>query len=121
MIKKRKDMKIVDRDNIRGGVGTIRHVHFLDPEESCGAGRLFATATIPPGATIGQHPHEGEYEMYLILKGTVHMDDNGTPVVLEAGDLNVCYNGQTHALENRSDTPAEVLFIILYDQTAKAK
>lgn len=114
MIKKAKDMRRTADDNLRGGKGTIGMVHFLEGAESRGMGRLFAIATIPPGASIGEHTHDGEYEIYHVLKGTATVTDNGVEAPLETGDCMVCYHGNRHSIENKTDENCEVLFTVLF-------
>ncbi|MCC8191083.1 MAG: cupin domain-containing protein [Planctomycetes bacterium] len=116
MIKRSKDMRRTSQDNLRGGNGTVHMTHFLDPEEACEKGRMFAIATLPPGASIGKHTHEGEYEIYQMLKGTATITDNGVEDTLAAGDCMVCYNGDNHSIENRTNEDIQVLFIVLFDK-----
>lgn len=116
MIKKLNDMRRESRDNMRGGNGTVTMTHFLEPDEARQRGRLFAIATFPPGASIGEHGHDGEFEIYQVLKGTATVTDDGVTATLQAGDCMVCYDGHRHSIANDTDSPLEVLFTILYDK-----
>lgn len=116
MIKKAGAMRRTSQDNMRGGNGTVSMLHYLDPAEARDKGRLFAIATLPPGASIGKHTHEGEFEIYHVLKGTATVTDNDVPAILEAGDCMVCYNGDNHSIANNTDADLEVLFTILFDK-----
>jgi Mannose-6-phosphate isomerase len=114
MIKKAKDMRRTAQEKLRGGNGTVHMTHFLEPEESFETGRVFALATLPPGAGIGEHTHEGEYEIYQMLKGTASITDNGVPALLEEGDCMVCKNGDRHSIENKTNEDIQVLFLVIY-------
>lgn len=114
MIKKASAQQRTSGTEMRGGKGTVDMTHFLEQAESHGAGRLFAVATIPPGASIGMHPHVGEYEVYYILEGVAHVMDNDVPGVLEPGDCMVCEDGDSHSIENRGDRDVKALFLILH-------
>lgn len=114
MIKKAADLKKMRATGMRGGNGTVDMTHFLEEAESFGTGRLFAIATMPPGSSIGKHMHEGNFEIYYILKGAAHVMDNDEPGILEAGDVMVCEDGDTHSIENRGDEDLVALFLVIY-------
>lgn len=114
MIKKAGELRHSADSNMRGGNGTVEMIHFMEKADSFGTGRLFSLATLPPGASIGTHKHEGEFEIYYILKGTAHVMDNDAPGILEPGDCMVCLDGDSHSIENRGDTPVEALFLVLH-------
>ena len=114
MIKRAKDMRRTSQDNLRGGNGTVHMTHMIDAEESCDTGRVFAIATLPPGASIGEHVHEGEYEIYQMLKGTASVTDDGVPQTLNEGDCMVCHNGHRHSIENKTNEDIQVLFLVIF-------
>lgn len=120
MIKKACDIRHNDEVELRGGRGTLEIVNFLEKEESGGVGRLFAVSIIPPGCSIGTHRHEGDFEVYYMLKGRAHVVDNGVPGVLEPGDCMVCRDGDTHSIENRGDVTVEYIALILYSNPVLA-
>ena len=114
MLIKAKDHRKSQHEKLRGGNGKLEMTHFLEEAGSFGTGRVFARAVMPPGTSIGEHPHNGEFEAYYLLKGTAHITDNGQPGVLEAGDTLICKDGDRHSIENRSDQDIEILFLVLY-------
>lgn len=118
MIKQADQQQVRTRENVRGGEGTITFHDFLLPEESFGAGKLFSRTVIPAGASIGAHLHEGEFEVYYVLSGTVEVLENGSWINLQTGDTHVCESGSSHALRNTASTQAEVLMLILNDVSA---
>ena len=113
MIKLAGEQLVRVRENVRGGEGTLVFHDFLLAEESFGAGKLFSRTVIPAGASIGEHRHEGEFEVYYVLSGTVEALDNGKWVALHAGDTHLCASGEGHALRNYGTAEAEVLMLIL--------
>ena len=116
MIRKAKDHRKSKHEKLRDGKGTLEMIHFFEEAESYDTGKIFARAVIPPGSSIGTHTHEGNFEVYYMLKGTAHVTDNGVPGILETGDTMLCRNGDNHSLENRSAEDIEVLFLVLYDK-----
>ena len=113
MIKTAGHQQVRVRENVRGGEGTLVFHDFLLAEESFGVGKLFSRTVIPAGASIGEHRHEGEFEVYYVLSGVVEALDSGSWVALHAGDTHVCASGESHALRNFGSTEAEVLMLIL--------
>lgn len=114
MITKARDHKRTSHEKLRDGNGIVEMLHFLDQEGSFGSGRLFSLATLPPGASIGMHKHEGEYELYYILKGVAHVMDNDVPGILETGDCMICADGDSHSIENRGAEEVQALFLIIF-------
>ena len=120
MIKKSQEQQVRTRENVRGGEGTLTFHDFLLAEESFGAGKLFSRTVLPAGSSIGEHRHEGEFEIYYVLSGEVEALDGGVWQTMHSGDTHVCANGESHALKNSGSESAEVLMLILIDQTARA-
>ena len=61
-----------------------------------------------PGATIGEHRHEGDEEIYYVLEGRGTMTLDGERFEIGPGDLAVTPAGHTHALEN-GDAPMRLI------------
>ena len=114
MIKRSKDLAVTLEQNLKGGEGTVKIINILAKEELHGLGRLFAVSIIPPGASIGRHTHEGDFETYYILKGRARVNDNGTVAELGPGDMTQCRDGDFHSIENIGDMDLEYLAVILY-------
>lgn len=120
MIKTADRQQVRIREQIRGGEGALEFHDFLMPEEAFGAGKLFSRTVIPPGASIGAHSHEGEFEVYYLLSGEAEVLDGGKWTAMRCGDVHICASGETHAIRNSAAAEAEVLMLILYDRTARA-
>ena len=119
MILRGSDMKVLVHNDFLGGKGTLTNTHFLNNEDSCGAGRLFVKSMLTPGSSIGNHTHKGDFENYYILSGKALVNDNGENVVLEAGDSVLCKNGQSHSIENIGDTNLEYIALIIFDKESE--
>ena len=114
MIKRKSEIPGNVLTSFKGGAGDVTMFHFLTEQEARGAGRLFSKTVIEPGNSIGVHKHEGEMETYFILKGKALVSDDGAEAVLEAGDCNVCLDGQSHSIKNVGEDTLEYISIILY-------
>ena len=115
MIRSAGEQTVRVRENVRGGEGNIHFHDFLTAEDAFGAGHLFSKTVLPAGASIGEHRHEGEFEVYYILSGAAEVNDNGTLVMLGAGDTHLCASGESHAIRNPGPEALEVIMLILYE------
>ena len=116
MIRKATEQKKTVEPELKGGRDTVRLTHFLDEEEAYGTGRLFGVSIIPPGGSIGYHTHEGDFEIYYIIKGTAKVIDNEDEDVLHPGDSMICREGESHSIENIGTCDLEYVAIILYTE-----
>lgn len=116
MIKKAHELRLKEEPNLKGGKGTIKVINFLEENESNGIGRLFGVSIIPVGCSIGYHRHMGDNEVYYFLKGTAKVCDNGKEDILVPGDCMVCFDGNSHGIENIGDTDLEYIALILYTE-----
>ena len=114
MVQKASQLRRSTEPNLKGGKGTVRLIHFLEPENAWGTGRLFGISVIPPGGSIGYHQHVGDFEQYYILKGTARVVHNGAEDCLGPGDAMLCREGDAHSIENTGQTDLEYIAIILY-------
>lgn len=104
MIVRRVDMKVERKEKMRGGDGVVTLTHLVDGSTMKNA-RLLAEATIPPGASIGDHEHVSETEYYLVLSGTGIAVDDGVEVPVGPGDVVVTGNGARHSIRNTGTVP----------------
>ncbi|MEN6635286.1 MAG: cupin domain-containing protein [Clostridiaceae bacterium] len=118
MIKTAGEQQVRIRENVRGGEGALAFHDFLLAEESYGAGKLFSRTELPAGASIGEHRHDGEFEVYYVFAGTVEVLDGGVWTTMRRGDTHLCASGESHALRNTSAEEAQVLMLILNDPRA---
>ncbi|GHV53676.1 oxalate-binding protein [Deltaproteobacteria bacterium] len=114
MIKRQAELTVVQSKEMRGGKGTVTMEHFMDQAMANGAGRLFAKTTLPPGASIGRHTHEGDSEVYYILEGKGKINDNGVIAELAPGDSAFCPDGSFHEIENTGASDLVFIAIVLF-------
>ena len=114
MIRRKSDMKAEIRPQMRGGNGEISITHIIDGGD-LPHGRLLAEVTIPPGAGIGEHPHEHETEYYIILQGKGLVRDNGKEEEVCAGETVVTPHGSKHSIENAGSDPLKMIALIITD------
>lgn len=98
---------------LRGGKGTLSRKDVFTEEQMLGKALWFITLTIPPGASIGQHPHDEDAEIYYILSGSLRVTDDGITKDLSAGDAVFTSEGKIHGVENISDDQAVLLAVRL--------
>ena len=116
MIRRGNECQIEYREHMRDGDGTVQLTNFITgPAELCGKGRLFSRLTLNPGCGIGYHVHEGDGELFFILKGTAEYSDNGTICQVSAGDVTICPPGQGHSITNKTEEVVEVIALVVYD------
>ena len=63
---------------------------------------------------VGYHIHEGDTEVYYILKGEGEYNDNGVMRTLYPGDVSFTDDGEGHGIKNVSDEPLIFVALILY-------
>ena len=116
MIRKPEEFRIEYKEHMRDGDGTVQLTHFITgPEELNGKGRLFAKITLNPGCSIGYHVHEGDAELFYILKGTAEYNDASEIRTVTAGDVTVCPTGTGHGIANKTDEVVELVAVIVYE------
>jgi len=121
MIRKFCDQAAELRPNMRGGTGTVSVQSLFAPEAFGGPVRLCARLTLPAGASIGSHAHEGEDEVYVITRGHGRLTDGATETVVVPGDAVLTGRGASHSIANQGSEPLELLaFIVRYPAKAGA-
>ena len=113
MIRKPGDCRTEERFEMRGGSGTVRIEHLFEPGTDLKAPtRLCARLLLEPGASIGFHRHENEEELFVIVKGSGEIDDNGTVRTVASGDAVLTGDGAGHAVKNTGKETLEILAVI---------
>ena len=113
MIRRKNDIRTRTVEHAQGGLGSVTFHDWLLPEEAPGHGRVISKLVIPAGCSIGVHSHQGEFEAFYVLSGTVVVNDNGQEIELQAGDMHLCADGDSHGTENRGSEDAVLLALIL--------
>ena len=114
MIRKVSNQRDEYIDGCCGGKGKIKLHHMLEKGDFKGKCWLFAKGTMPPGTTIGLHPHVEDEEIYYILKGKGLVTDDDDVEEVGPGDAIVTGAGSKHALENIGSDDLEFIGVVYY-------
>ena len=115
MLRRKEDIRVREVEHAQGGDGCVCFYDWLLPEDAPGHGRVISKLVIPPHCSIGYHQHEGEFEAFYVLEGEATVNDNGTEIVLQPGDMHMCKNGDSHGTRNNGDKDMVMLALILND------
>ena len=115
MIVRKQELKLDVKSGLRGGTGEVEMLQLEEPDR-LSHGRLFSQLTMPPGASIGSHPHEGETEYYYILQGEGVVEEADGKKPVGPGDVVVTGGGASHSIENTGSTPLVFVALILFDE-----
>ena len=111
MVRRNKDMIVDQKFELLDGKGKVFMKHIFKDEELDAKTRICCEVTLPPGCSVGAHPHDGEEEVYYIASGIATVDDNGEEKTLYPGDAMHTGNGAYHAIANNTDS--DMTFIAL--------
>jgi quercetin dioxygenase-like cupin family protein len=81
-----------------GGKGIAHAENWLGEGETSPNLNMVATITIAPGDSVGDHTHTGEAELYYIIQGEAEYHDNDESYPIKAGDVVICYSGDSHGI-----------------------
>ncbi len=112
MIKRKEDMRLQVRENLRGGNGIVKNYHIFEQNETGDRFELFTKFVFEPGVGIGYHEHIENCEAYYVLEGELTLVENGVETVLRPGDASFVAHG-SHSIENRTDKTATMLAVII--------
>lgn len=112
MIKKKNERQEETKEHMRGGTGSTHIRHYFSKDEMKANCRLCSEITLPPGASIGTHPHTDEEEIYIITKGTGVVIDDGREETVNPGDCILTGEGKSHSIRNDSKEDLEFVAVI---------
>ena len=112
MIIRKKDMRTQVRSLMKGGVGEVTVLHFVETDDLPNI-RFVGEMTIPPGASIGDHVHDEETEYYIITDGIGVVPDGGKDHRVGRGDIIVTGGGASHSIRNGGSTPLKIIAFIV--------
>lgn len=92
--------------NFFGGEKEYRSRMFIDDYGKIVKGRLI------PGASIGLHTHEVNYEVMYFIEGEATVIYNGERMTFSPGQVHYCAKGQSHTIINEG-TEDVVFFAVL--------
>jgi mannose-6-phosphate isomerase-like protein (cupin superfamily) len=110
VIIKRAHMKTEPVERCHDGVGRMASTTAFSRPDSGPGFRFVHDNVLDPGASIGEHLHTGDEEIYLVLEGEGTMIEDGRPYPVTAGDLCITTAGHSHGLRN-GPTPMRLLVV----------
>ncbi len=93
------------------GLGSILFSRLLTAHDFASPIDFVDFTVIPAGSTVGLHPHEGNEELYLVVRGEPLVAVEGETRRLRQGDVAVVRSGQHHGLVNDSDHEAAIFVV----------
>lgn len=112
MRRRMAEVRPEERRAVRGGEGRALLEAYLRPGEMAGV-EFLSRVTLDPRASIGEHPHPGEEELYLILDGRGEGILDGEPFDVAPGDAFLCRKGHSHGLRNTGEGPLSFLALLV--------
>lgn len=96
----------VHTEGFKGGKGLLDSRSFADEKAK------IMYSTLRPGATTGEHVHEGSFEVIYVISGelTFHYDDQVE--ICRVGQVHYCPEGHSHYMENLTDHDAVYFAIV---------
>lgn len=94
-----------------GGQNEIQFVRLFNSEEFQSHWHFVDYAIVPPGSSIGEHRHQDNEEMYIILEGHAIMRINDQDYEVKTGDLILNCFGWKHGLRNESSRDVKILVV----------
>jgi len=113
MIRRHHECPAEVREQMRGGKGRVRIEHYWRKGELNPKTRLCAKLVLEPGASIGEHEHGQEEEVYVVLKGRGRIVEGATVTEVGPGDTILTGNGASHAVECVGAETLEMLALIV--------
>ena len=102
-------------EHFKGGKGNTEIFHIVqNDEELNGKGRLYSVVRLQKDCEIGTHRHQGDTEMFFVLKGRGKTTVNGECVEIGPGDVVFTDEGEEHFLLNECEEPLELMALVLY-------
>jgi mannose-6-phosphate isomerase-like protein (cupin superfamily) len=86
--------------NMDGGKGSVRYRRLLGPSVFETNWAYVDYYSVPPGASIGPHFHNGVEEVYLVIKGVGSTTVNNETAALKKGDAVPIKVKEIHSFEN---------------------
>ncbi len=66
---------------------------------------------LEPGASIGEHMHQGTEELYFVVEGHGFIIEDGVRREINAGEISVTRSGHSHGIINSEDSPMRLIVV----------
>jgi mannose-6-phosphate isomerase-like protein (cupin superfamily) len=99
-------------DKCHDGVGVLHCTEYLGEYGRKEKGiKFYHDNMLNPGVSVGEHTHENDEEMYIILNGIGVMKIDGKDQNVKDGDVCITRRGHSHSLANTGTIPMRFLVV----------
>ena len=99
-------------DRCHDGEGLLHMTEMLgEYKRQAGGVKFIHDNIVEPGASIGEHTHTDDEEVYLIIDGRGTMRVDGVEERVGPGDICLTRPGHSHSLTNSDDGPMHLIVI----------
>jgi mannose-6-phosphate isomerase-like protein (cupin superfamily) len=95
-------------EGVRGGTGMVTAHKLIDLFPGS-AIKSVGLVRLEPGASVGEHSHDGDEDFYYCIAGTGIVVDNGVEHPFTPGTLQITRDGESQAIKNTGET--ELVFL----------
>jgi quercetin dioxygenase-like cupin family protein len=103
--------QLEDLEKCHDGIGILKHVSLFRDSDFQTHIRFINYTILPSGASIGEHTHGDDEELYIVLEGSGLMSVEGEIKEVHAGDIVVNKPFGTHGLLNNTDHDLKILVL----------
>lgn len=111
MLRKTDNMQKMVLNRCHDGEGDLICQVVLDTADSQLGIRYMHHDWLEPGASIGEHLHQGTEELYFIVSGSGLMLLDGKCIPVGPGDVSLVESGHTHGITNNTKNLLEILVL----------
>jgi len=111
MLIKRATCRTSILENCHEGKGSLSFCEIIKGRPWSSGFRYFHDDVLEPGASIGEHNHDGTEEIYFVVegKGTMILDGKQHPI--GPGDLSLVESGHSHGIMNSNESTMRLLVV----------
>lgn len=104
------------KERIHEGEGLCEHSGVFGGSDFDTPVRFVNYTIIPPNGSFGQHKHDDDNEMYIVLEGSGEYTQEGETAHVREGDIMINAPFASHGIENTGDVPMRLLVIAAYNK-----
>ncbi len=116
MFRRHDEMQMNILDRCHGGEGKLQCFSVMQAVDSTQGILFMHDDIIEPGASIGEHLHESEEEIYFVVEGHGTMILDGKQMPMGPGDVSLVVPGHTHGLINSDESPMRLIVVCVRKQ-----
>jgi mannose-6-phosphate isomerase-like protein (cupin superfamily) len=110
-IRQHRDMKRSRYEKCHDGKGWLDCFSVLTSDDSEHGITFMHDDILEPGASIGEHPHNGCEEIYFVISGHGLILLDGKPTPIGPGDVSLVKSGHSHGIANSDEGPMRLIVV----------